>query len=387
MGTAILSSFSQTLYFIFLFLFFFSFFKLIDNMEAKSDFDTLVFKAELEAELENIASGLRRLIGEDIVPHLQDEVECFNVDSPLLGESFSATSSSSSESMKRLFEEEPVKTPSSSLFADNLFWRPLFDSVEDIDSKDEEALLKEIKWLFKDDASAASSTDDLDWRPLFDSVEDVNSKDETTSFSRTNIQHLMKDGKNSKASLGDLGTRQPFKEEKDAAASLSDLGMNRLFQDGKVAQESLSNLGMQRLFKEGKTIEASLSDLGTHALFEGGESRKDFSLPTRSRVAEAAAIATKYAALRARKKLVARRRVRSGSFIGPLNEGERRRENKKRSLAEDKSTEEENVAEKKKKADEEKEEKESEGKEKTEDEEGDEEKIAGEKNEEVKWSI
>merc|ERR1711887_277478 len=363
MGTAILSSFSQTLYFIFLFLFFFSFFKLIDNMEAESDFDTLVFKAELEAELENIASGLRRLIGEDIVPHLQDEVECFNVDSPLLGESFSATSSSSGESMKRLFEEEPVKTPSSSSFADNLFWRPLFDSVEDIDSKDEEALLKEIKWMFKDDASAASSTDDLDWRPLFDSVVDVNSKDETTSFSRTNIQHLMKDGKNSKASLGDLGTRQPFKEEKDAAASLSDLGMSRLFQDGKVAQESLSNLGMQRLFKEGKTIEASLSDLGTHALFEGGESRKDFPLPTRSRVAEAAAIATKYAALRARKKLVARRRVRSGSFIGPLNEGERRRENKKRSLAEDKSTEEENVAEKKKKADEEKEEKESEGKE------------------------
>merc|ERR1712087_334851 len=80
----------------------------------------------------------------------------------------------------------------------------------------------------------------------------------------------------------------------------------------------------------------------------GGESRKDFSLPTRSRVAEAAAIATKYAALRARKKLVARRRIRIGSFIGPLNEGERRRENKKRSLAEDKSTEEENVAEKKK---------------------------------------
>merc|ERR1712212_1372921 len=148
----ILSSFSQTLYFIFFsfFLFFFSFFKLIDNMEAKSDFDTLVFKAELEAELENIASGLRRLIGEDIVPHLQ-EVECFNVDSPPLGESFSATSSSSGESMKRLFEEEPVKTPSSSSFADNLFWRPLFDSVEDIDSKDEEALLKEIKWLFKDD--------------------------------------------------------------------------------------------------------------------------------------------------------------------------------------------------------------------------------------------
>merc|ERR1711970_513423 len=365
MGTAILSSFSQTLYFIFLFLFFFSFFKLIDNMEVESDFDTLVFKAELEAELENIASGLRRLIGEDIVPHLQ-EVECFNVDSPLLGESFSATSSSSGESMKRLFEEEPVKTPSSSSFADNLFWRPLFDSVEDIDSKDEEALLKEIKWMFKDDASAASSTDDLDWRPLFDSVVDVNSKDETTSFSRTNIQHLMKDGKNSKASLGDLGTRQPFKEEKDAAASLTDLGMNRLFQDGKVAQESLSNLGMQRLFKEGKgtaeslsslgthaffeggktieaslsnlgmqrlfkegkTIEASLSDLGTHALFEGGESRKDFSLPTRSRVAEAAAIATKYAALRARKKLVARRRIRSGSFIGPLNEGERRREYK-----------------------------------------------------------
>merc|ERR1712212_1314838 len=366
----ILSSFSQTLYFIFFsfFLFFFSFFKLIDNMEAKSDFDTLVFKAELEAELENIASGLRRLIGEDIVPHLQDEVECFNVDSPLLGESFSATSSSSGESMKRLFEEEPVKTPSSSSFADNLFWRPLFDSVEDIDSKDEEALLKEIKWMFKDDASAASSTDDLDWRPLFDSVEDVNSKDEATSFSRTNIQHLMKDGKNAKASLGDLGARQLFKEENDAAASLSDLGMNRLFQDGKVAQESLSNLGMQRLFKEGKgtaeslsslgmqrlfkegkTIEASLSNLGTHALFEGGESRKDFSLPTRSRVAEAAAIATKYAALRARKKLVARRRVRSGSFIGPLNEGERRRENKKRSLAEDKSTEEENVAEKKKK--------------------------------------
>merc|ERR1712212_419301 len=275
------------------FLFFFSFFKLIDNMEAESDFDTLVFKAELEAELENIASGLRRLIGEDIVPHLQ-EVECFNVDSPLLGESFSATSSSSGESMKRLFEEEPVKTPSSSSFADNLFWRPLFDSVED-----------------------------------------VKSKDEATSFSRTNIQHLMKDGKNEKASLGDLGTRQPFKEEKDAAASLSDLGTNRLFQDGKVAQESLSNLGMQRLFKEGKgtaeslsslgmqrlfkegkTIEASLSDLGPHALFEGGESRKDFSLPTRSRVAEAAAIATKYAALRARKKLVARRRVRSGSFIG-----------------------------------------------------------------------
>merc|ERR1712002_738956 len=322
--------FSNTiLYFLIsFFLFFFSFFKLIDNMEAKSDFDTLAFKAELEAELENIASGLRRLIGEDIVPHLQDEVECFNVDSPLLGESFSATSSSSGESMKRLFEEEPVKTPSSSSFADNLFWRPLFDSVEDIDSKDEEALLKEIKWLFKDDASAASSTDDLDWRPLFDSVEDVKSKDEATSFSRTNIQHLMKDGKNSKASLGDLGTRQPFKEEKDAAASLSDLGMNRLFQDGKVAKESLSNLGMQRLFKEGKTIEASLSDLGTHALFEGGESRKDFSLPARSRVAEAAAIATKYAALRARKKLVARRRIRSGSFIGPLNEGERKQEKK-----------------------------------------------------------
>merc|ERR1712212_1272273 len=108
MGTAILSSFSQTLYFIFFsfFLFFFSFFKLIDNMEAKSDFDTLVFKAELEAELENIASGLRRLIGEDIVPHLHDEVECFNVDSPPLGESFPATSSSSGESMKRLFEEE-----------------------------------------------------------------------------------------------------------------------------------------------------------------------------------------------------------------------------------------------------------------------------------------
>merc|ERR1712168_1432253 len=292
-----------TSFFFSFFLFFFSFFKLIDNMEAKSDFDTLVFKAELEAELENIASGLRRLIGEDIVPHLQDEVECFNVDSRLLGESFSATSSSSGESMKRLFEEEPVKTPSSNSFADNLFWRPLFDSVEDIDSKDEEALLKEITWLFKDDASAASSTDDLDWRPLFDSVEDVNSKDEATSCSRTNIQHLMKDGKNAKASLGDLGTRQLFKEEKDAAASLSDLGMNRLFQDGKVAQESLSNLGMQRLFKEGKTIEASLSDLGTHALFEGGESRKDFSLPTRSRVAEAAAIATKYAALRARKKL------------------------------------------------------------------------------------
>merc|ERR1712212_417706 len=228
--------FSNTiLYFLIsFFVFFFSFFKLIDNMEAESDFDTLVFKAELEAELENIASGLRRLIGEDIVPHLQDEVECFNVDSPLLGESFSATSSSSGESMKRLFEEEPVKTPSSSSFADNLFWRPLFDSVED-----------------------------------------VNSKDEATSFSRTNIQHLMKDGKNSKASLGDLGTRQPFKEEKDAAASLSDLGMNRLFQDGKVAQESLSNLGMQRLFKEGKTIEASLSDLGTHAFFEGGESGGD----------------------------------------------------------------------------------------------------------------
>merc|ERR1739838_6871 len=115
---------------------------------------------------------------------------------------------------------------------------------------------------------------------------------------------------------------------------------------------------------EGKTIEASLSDLGTHALFEGGESRKDFSLPTRSRVAEAAAIATKYAALRARKKLVARRRIRSGSFIGPLNEGERRRENKKRSLAEDKSTEEENVAEKKKKADEEKKKKKGGGKKK-----------------------
>merc|ERR1712142_1351132 len=139
-------------FFFFLFLFFFSN-NILHKMENENNFNVI------KEELENIASGLRRLINSD--------------------ESLNVAVDSQSESR--------------------------------IDAT----------------ASAVSSTDKLDWRPLLDSVENLNA----ASLSDFDLKRLFAEGKNAKAiatSLSHLYIERLFKEGKDATTSVNDLELRRL---------------------------------------------------------------------------------------------------------------------------------------------------------------
>merc|ERR1719370_2379746 len=153
-------------------------------------------------ELVNIATGLRKLI-----TSADSSVDVSGVDE-------SATASSTTSfGTRRLFgendekeeEEEQGGGASAASSADALDWRPLFDSVESIKTKD-----------------STSSADALDWRPLFDSVDCIDTKDSDSLRSLLHLDRLFKEEKDATTSFSNMGVRKLFEEdEKAAAASLS----------------------------------------------------------------------------------------------------------------------------------------------------------------------
>merc|ERR1712142_771005 len=288
MGTLLLSSAALTSLFIFLFLFFlFLFFSnnILHKMENENNFNVV------KEELENIASGLRRLINSD---------ESLNVAVDSQSESrIDATASAASSTsgvglrrlLKRISREASENRASNASSADNLDWRPLLDSsTESIKNASMRNL--DLGRLFEEEiASAVSSTDKLDWRPLLDSVENLNA----ASLSDFDLKRLFAEGKNAKdatTSVNDLELRRLFEEcgkatpeslsnlcinrlfnRNDDSKSLSNLCVDRLFKreesDANAKQEkSLIDLGTRRLFQEEKPAAASLSDLGMAQLFQ-----------------------------------------------------------------------------------------------------------------------
>merc|ERR1712142_1014551 len=268
MGTLLLSSAALTSLFIFLFLFLFLFFfsnNILHKMENENNFNVI------KEELENIASGLRRLINSD---------ESLNVAVDSQSESridatASAASSTSGVGLRRLLKrisgEASENRASNASSADNLDWRPLLDSsTESIKNASMSNL--DLGRLFEEEiASAVSSTDKLDWRPLLDSVENLNA----ASLSDFDLKRLFAEGKNAKAiasSLSHLYIERLFKEGKDATTSVNDLELRRLFEEcGKATPESLSNLCINRLFNRNDDSK-SLSNLCVDRLFKREES-------------------------------------------------------------------------------------------------------------------
>merc|ERR1712142_890375 len=247
MGTLLLSSAALTSLFIFLFLFFlFLFFSnnILHKMENENNFNVI------KEELENIASGLRRLINSD---------ESLNVAVDSQSESrIDATASAASSTsgvglrrlLKRISREASENRASNASSTDKLDWRPLLDSVENLN---------------------AASLSDFDLKRLF--AEGKNAKAIASSLSHLYIERLFKEGKDATTSVNDLELRRLFEEcGKATPESLSNLCINRLFSRNDDSK-SLSNLCVDRLFKreepdENAKQEISLIDLGTRRLFQ-----------------------------------------------------------------------------------------------------------------------
>merc|ERR1712142_989746 len=244
MGTLLLSSAALTSLFIFLFLFFlFLFFSnnILHKMENENNFNVI------KEELENIASGLRRLINSD---------ESLNVAVDSQSESrIDATASAASSTsgvglrrlLKRISREASENRASNASSTDNLDWRPLLDSVENLNAASLSHLY--IERLFKEGKDATTSVNDLELRRLFEEC----GKATPESLSNLCINRLFNRNDDSK-SLSNLCVDRLFKrEESDANAkqekSLIDLGTRRLFQEEKPAAASLSDLGMAQLFQ------------------------------------------------------------------------------------------------------------------------------------------
>merc|ERR1712168_1252440 len=215
--------FSVSSFFLFLFLFFYSSKFFVGVMDMDRDF------IAIKEELENIASGLRKLVVSE-------------VDSPLESQT-SPSSSTEGVGMKRLFKaEEDSEVASKTSSTDQLDWRPLFQSVELLPQSDQSSSLSDLhlQRLFKEDKEVATSVSGVQLRKL---------------LSRADPQ-----------SLSALCLARLFRDDPAAAAqSLSHLGLDRLFKEGATepkSRESLSNLGTRRLVHQAKPVAASLSDLG-----------------------------------------------------------------------------------------------------------------------------
>merc|ERR1712142_408285 len=205
MGTLLLSSAALTSLFLFFFSFLFLFFfsnNILHKMENENNFNVI------KEELENIASGLRRLINSD---------ESLNVAVDSQSESrIDATASDASSTsgvglrrlLKRISREASENRASNASSTDNLDWRPLLDSsTESIKNASMSNL--DLGRLFEEEiASAVSSTDKLDWRPLLDSVEHLNA----ASLSDFDLKRLFAEGKNAKAIASSLELRRLFEE-------------------------------------------------------------------------------------------------------------------------------------------------------------------------------
>merc|ERR1712002_1243443 len=228
MGATFLSSrrtIQCFLFFFFFFLFFYSSKFFVGVMDMDRDF------IAIKEELENIASGLRKLVVSE-------------VDSPLESQT-SPSSSTEGVGMKRLFKaEEDSEVASKTSSTDQLDWRPLFQSVELLPQSDESSSLSDLhlQRLFKEDKEVATSVSGVQLRKL---------------LSRADPR-----------SLSDLCLAGLFRDDPAAAAqSLSHLGLDRLFKEGATEPKSLSSLCLNQLFKDDPKLRESLSNLGTRRLF------------------------------------------------------------------------------------------------------------------------
>merc|ERR1712042_343324 len=261
-ATTVFRRAQRVCFFFFFFYFFFFSNNILHKMENENNFNVI------KEELENIASGLRRLINSD---------ESLNVAVDSQSESrIDATASAASSTsgvglrrlLKRISREASENRASNASSTDNLDWRPLLDSsTESIKNASMSNL--DLGRLFEEEI-AVSSTDKLDWRPLLDSVENLNA----ASLSDFDLKRLFAEGKNAKAiasSLSPLYIERLFREGKDATTSVNDLELRRLFEEcGKATPESLSNLCINRLFNRNDDSK-SLSNLCVDRLFKREE--------------------------------------------------------------------------------------------------------------------
>jgi len=234
----------------------------------------------IKEELENIASGLRKLVVSE-------------VDSPLEPQT-SPSSSTEGVGMKRLFKaEEDSEVASKTSSTDQLDWRPLFQSVELLPQSDESSSHSDLhlQRLFKEDKEVATSVSGVQLRKLL-------SRADPRSLSDLCLAGLFRDDPAAAAqSLSHLGLDRLFKEGATEPKSLSSLCLNQLFKDDPKLRESLSNLGTRRLFHQAKPVAASLSDLGVRQLYQWAEDASKKS--AESEAASPGLVAAKVAAIQA----------------------------------------------------------------------------------------